>query len=75
MLRLLTVAGAVSARAPVRPDQAAFRDLFEELYAQGVLVRDVSSYPMLERVLRVSAGKPEENDKFLNALDRALETL
>jgi len=51
------------------------RDLFEGLYAQGVLVRDVSSYPMLERVLRVSAGKPEENNKFLNALDRALETL
>jgi histidinol-phosphate aminotransferase len=50
------------------------RELFDALYAQGVLVRDVSSYPMLERVLRVSAGKPEENNRFLNALDRALET-
>jgi histidinol-phosphate aminotransferase len=49
------------------------RDLFDALYAQGVLVRDVSSYPMLERVLRVSVGKPEENNRFLNALDRALE--
>jgi histidinol-phosphate aminotransferase len=47
--------------------------LFEDLYAQGVLVRDVSGYPMLERVLRVTAGKPEENDRFLSALDRALD--
>jgi histidinol-phosphate aminotransferase len=51
------------------------RDLFEALYAQGVLVRDVSSYPMLKGVLRVTAGKPEENNRFLSALDRALETL
>ena len=50
------------------------RELFDALYAQGVLVRDVSSYPMLERVLRVSAGTPEENNRFLRALDRALET-
>jgi histidinol-phosphate aminotransferase len=49
------------------------RKLFDALYAQGVLVRDVSSYPMLERVLRITAGKPEENDRFLTALDRALE--
>jgi histidinol-phosphate aminotransferase len=49
------------------------RELFDALYAQGVLVRDVSSYPMLDRVLRVSIGKPQENDRFLSALDRALE--
>jgi len=47
-------------------------DLFEELYAQGVLVRDVSTYPMLERVLRVTVGTPEQNNKFLAALDNAL---
>jgi histidinol-phosphate aminotransferase len=50
------------------------RDLFEALYTHGVLVRDVSSYPMLERVLRVSAGTPEENNRFLSALDKSLET-
>ena len=50
------------------------RDLFEALYAHGVLVRDVSSYPMLERCLRVTVGTPEENNRFLSALDRALET-
>ena len=50
------------------------QEVFESLYSQGVLVRDVSSYPMLERVLRVTAGTPEENDRFLQALDRSLET-
>jgi histidinol-phosphate aminotransferase len=49
-------------------------DLFEAIYAQGVLVRDVSSYPMLDHVLRVSIGTPEENNRFLSALDKALET-
>jgi histidinol-phosphate/aromatic aminotransferase/cobyric acid decarboxylase-like protein len=48
------------------------RELFKELYAQGVLVRDVSGYPMLERVLRVTVGTPEQNNKFLAALDNAL---
>jgi histidinol-phosphate aminotransferase len=50
------------------------RELFEALYEHGVLVRDVSAYPMLERVLRVTAGTPEENDRFLSALDKSLET-
>jgi histidinol-phosphate aminotransferase len=47
--------------------------VFDAIYAQGVLVRDVSSYPLLDRCLRVSIGLPEENDRFLQALDRALE--
>ena len=49
--------------------------IFEELHAQGVLVRDVSHYPLLDRAVRVSVGRPEENTRFLNALDRALEKL
>jgi histidinol-phosphate aminotransferase len=49
------------------------RELFEALYRQGVLIRDVSAYPLLEQCLRVSIGTPEENDRFLAALDRALE--
>jgi histidinol-phosphate aminotransferase len=48
-------------------------ELFDQLYNQGVLVRDVSTYPLLDRCLRVSIGTPEENDKFLRALDRVLE--
>ena len=62
----------------VFPSQANFilirtakpaRELFEQLYGRGVLVRDVSAYPLLERCLRVSIGTPEENDRFLRALD------
>src|SRR2546426_5903129 len=49
------------------------RRLFDELYSRGVLVRDVSSYPLLDRCLRISIGTPEENDRFLAALDEALE--
>ena len=44
-------------------------DVFDRLLAEyGVLVRDVSKYPMLERCLRVNAGAPEENDVFLEGL-------
>jgi histidinol-phosphate aminotransferase len=49
------------------------RRVFDALYARGVLVRDVSHYPLLERSLRVSIGTPGENDRFLAALDQALE--
>jgi histidinol-phosphate aminotransferase len=49
------------------------RELFDALYSQDVLVRDVSAYPLLDRCLRVSIGTPEENDRFLKALDHALE--
>jgi histidinol-phosphate/aromatic aminotransferase/cobyric acid decarboxylase-like protein len=37
-----------------------------------VLVRDVSSYPMLERMLRVNAGTEEENTTFLAVLKKNL---
>ncbi len=42
--------------------------VFEDLYRRGVLVRDVSAYPMLSRCLRVTVGTREENDRFLSAL-------
>jgi histidinol-phosphate aminotransferase len=48
-------------------------ELFDALRAQGVLVRNVSSYPMLERALRVTIGRSDENNRFLKALDHALE--
>jgi histidinol-phosphate aminotransferase len=56
----------------IRTSKSA-RELFDQLYGRGVLVRDVSAYPLLERCLRVSIGTPAENDKFLLALDHALE--
>lgn len=49
------------------------RVVFEDLHRQGVLVRDVSAYPMLSRCLRVSVGTPDENSRFLEALRRSLE--
>ena len=47
-------------------------ELFEALYAEGLLVRDVSQYPMLEKFLRISIGSPEENDRLLAALQHIL---
>lgn len=45
------------------------REVFDRLLADhGVLVRDVSKYPLLERCLRVNAGTREENDVFLDGL-------
>jgi histidinol-phosphate aminotransferase len=43
--------------------------LFDLLLEEhGVLVRDVSKYPMLERCLRVNAGTPEETGAFLDGV-------
>ena len=52
---------------PVAP-----RVLFEGLLAQGILVRDVSSYPMLAKCLRVSVGTEQENNRLLSALRASL---
>jgi histidinol-phosphate aminotransferase len=49
------------------------RRVFEDLYARGVLVRDVTAYPRLERCLRVSVGTEEENAALLTALRESLE--
>jgi histidinol-phosphate/aromatic aminotransferase/cobyric acid decarboxylase-like protein len=49
------------------------KQVFEALYARGVLVRDVTSYPRLASCLRVSVGSDEENERFLTALRHALE--
>jgi histidinol-phosphate/aromatic aminotransferase/cobyric acid decarboxylase-like protein len=46
--------------------------VFASMLRRGVLVRDVTSYPRLERCLRVTVGTPEENDAFLHALGTAL---
>jgi len=47
----------------------------KELIKEGVLVRDVSYLPGLKGCLRVSLGFPEENDVFLEALDKVLKRL
>ena len=48
------------------------KEVFQSLLGHGILVRDVSSYPLLGRALRVSIGTPEENDAFIAALREAV---
>jgi len=48
------------------------RRLWQGLLDRGVLVRDVSRYPTLERHLRVTIGTPAEDDAFLTALTEEL---
>jgi histidinol-phosphate aminotransferase len=47
--------------------------LWKRLLDRGVLVRDVSTAPGLERCLRVTAGTEEETSAFLAAVPGALE--
>jgi len=46
--------------------------LFEAMLHEGVIVRPLASYDMPQH-LRVTAGTPEENQRFLQALDTVLE--
>jgi histidinol-phosphate aminotransferase len=48
------------------------RAVFEALHARGVLVRDVTGYPRLQRCLRVTIGSEADNDAFLEALGETL---
>jgi histidinol-phosphate aminotransferase len=47
-------------------------DLWEQLLARNVLVRDFSSWPRVEGCFRVTIGTPHENDAFLAALREEL---
>ena len=47
-------------------------DLFDQLLARGVLIRDFSTKPGLAGCVRVSVGTPDENDAFLAALREVL---
>ncbi|MBN1760395.1 MAG: histidinol-phosphate transaminase [Chitinispirillaceae bacterium] len=46
------------------------QEIFETLLADGILVRDVASYPKLENCLRISIGSPEENNLLKQSLRR-----
>jgi histidinol-phosphate aminotransferase len=51
-------------RSSVEPSR-----VYDELFIRfGVLIRDVSGYPMLKDYFRVSVGKPDENDRLLEGL-------
>jgi histidinol-phosphate aminotransferase len=63
-----------------RPSQANFlmvrvpgeaRAVFEALLDRGVIVRPLGSYGYPDR-LRVSVGRPEENRRFIQALEKVL---
>ncbi|HEY9118511.1 MAG TPA: histidinol-phosphate transaminase [Marinobacter sp.] len=49
-------------------------DINQLLLEQGVIVRPIAGYGMPGH-LRVSIGLPEENDRFIESLARALDTL
>ena len=46
----------------------------KKLAEDGIIIRDRSSYNMLDNCLRVSIGTPEENDQFLRGLKKYLCT-
>jgi histidinol-phosphate aminotransferase len=57
----------------VLSEAADHRTLFDALLGEhGVLVRDVSGYPMLDGCLRVNAGTPQENDAFLAGVEMVM---
>jgi histidinol-phosphate aminotransferase len=42
--------------------------IFADLLKRDILIRDVSSYPMLSEYFRVSVGTPDENNKLMEAI-------
>lgn len=74
--RLYRELTTIEGLAPV-PSQANFmvvrsvlepKIVFSELLKRDILIRDVSSYPMLKEYFRVSVGTPDENDALVAAL-------
>ena len=74
--RLYTAISQLPGLTPVR-SQGNFmivktrdpKQVFAELLKRDILVRDVSSYPMLANYFRFNVGTPEENDRLLRALN------
>jgi histidinol-phosphate aminotransferase len=55
------------------PGKVNAEKVFNALLKQGIIIRRLKSYS-LPQYLRVSVGNAEENDIFLNALERILES-
>jgi histidinol-phosphate aminotransferase len=74
--RLFAELGGIEGLSPVASranfmvvrSAAGPRRVYEEMLSRGILIRDVSGYPMLGEYFRVSVGTPEENDQLLRAL-------
>jgi histidinol-phosphate aminotransferase len=58
-----------------RPTARTAREVWDDLLASSVLVRDCSTWPGLDECLRVTVGTPAENDRFLSSLRTALEKM
>lgn len=56
----------------VRVAKGTAVERFEALKRRGILVRDVSHLPGLDRCLRLSVGSPDENDAVLDSLAEVL---
>jgi histidinol-phosphate aminotransferase len=56
-----------------RPTTKAATEVWADLVASSVLVRDCSSWPGLTGCLRVTVGLPGENKRFLAALTESLQ--
>jgi histidinol-phosphate aminotransferase len=55
-----------------RPDGRTGDEVWQALVDRGVLIRNCASWPRLDGCLRVTVGTPEENDRFLTALEETL---
>jgi histidinol-phosphate aminotransferase len=50
------------------------KDLFEAMLRRGVIIRSMVSYGM-NRFIRINAGLPEENERFIRTLGQVLAEL
>ncbi|GAB4246261.1 MAG: histidinol-phosphate transaminase [Acidobacteriota bacterium] len=81
--RMAARLAAISGVQQVFPSRANFllfrcsraREVWESLFREGIVVRDRSSVPGLDGCIRVSVGRPEENELFLDRLRHHLERL
>lgn len=55
-----------------RPTVRSGEEVWSELVDRSVLIRNCASWPGLDDCLRVTIGTPEENDRFLAALEEVL---
>jgi len=55
-----------------RPERRAGHEVWQDLLARDVLVRDCSSWDRLDGCLRVTIGTPDEDDAFLASLSEVL---
>ena len=55
-----------------RPRARGGDDVWRGLVERSVLIRNCDTWPRLQGCLRVTIGTPEEDDRFLSALDEVL---